>query len=365
MEYLQGKTLLDLISRNPFDEDTARRYFRQLVSAVSFIHAKHHIIHRDLKDENILVTPDESTVKIIDWGMATKFSDSSFLHSDCGSPHYAAPEIFKRQPYRGPEVDVWCLGVILYTMVSGCFPFHGKKSIDVAYLVTKAKYEPLGCSPELEELLQRIFVVSPEHRISLPEISQHPWLKSVQLSSPHWKNLQLNRRLLLTDSDPSVVASLKVFQPHSSSSPSPPVKRKNAVLAKSTFRHNIFDPKQPCIPRLLSLAASGPATSDNPSLQHPPAHHPLLLSASSNSPYVKPNRPCFSATASPPLEGGTMPAFQACLIPVARERSSSLEETSPTPRRRSHTHHHRRLRRKHKRGKKPPPPETAGTAISD
>ncbi|OON13843.1 hypothetical protein X801_10374, partial [Opisthorchis viverrini] len=105
-------------------EKEARVKFRQLVSAVEYCHSK-KIVHRDLKAENLLLDKDYN-IKLADFGFSNFYDGENKLDTYCGSPPYAAPELFQGQKYFGPEVDVWSLGVILYTLVSGSLPFDAQ-----------------------------------------------------------------------------------------------------------------------------------------------------------------------------------------------------------------------------------------------
>ncbi|VDK34725.1 unnamed protein product [Taenia asiatica] len=129
-----GEVFDYLVTHGKMKEKDARIKFRQIVSAVQYCHAK-GIVHRDLKfsplmrsvlqAENLLL--DESmNLKIADFGFSNNYSAGRKLDTFCGSPPYAAPELFLGRKYDGPEVDVWSLGVILYTLVSGSLPFDGK-----------------------------------------------------------------------------------------------------------------------------------------------------------------------------------------------------------------------------------------------
>lgn len=149
--------------------------FRQIVSAVQYCHQK-CIVHRDLKAENLLLDADMN-IKIADFGFSNEFTIGNKLDTFCGSPPYAAPELFQGKKYDGPEVDVWSLGVILYTLVSGSLPFDGQNLKELRERVLRGKYRiPFYMSTDCENLLKKLLVLNPVKRGSLEQIMKDRWM---------------------------------------------------------------------------------------------------------------------------------------------------------------------------------------------
>ncbi|XP_011494248.1 PREDICTED: serine/threonine-protein kinase MARK2-like isoform X11 [Ceratosolen solmsi marchali] len=176
MEYASGGEVFDyLVLHGRMKEKEARAKFRQIVSAVQYCHQK-KIIHRDLKAENLLLD-SEMNIKIADFGFSNEFTPGDKLDTFCGSPPYAAPELFQGKKYDGPEVDVWSLGVILYTLVSGSLPFDGSTLRELRERVLRGKYRiPFYMSTDCENLLKKFLVLNPTKRASLENIMKDKWM---------------------------------------------------------------------------------------------------------------------------------------------------------------------------------------------
>ncbi|XP_036961748.1 serine/threonine-protein kinase MARK1 isoform X4 [Acanthopagrus latus] len=176
MEYASGGEVFDyLVAHGRMKEKEARAKFRQIVSAVEYCHQK-RIVHRDLKAENLLLDADMN-IKIADFGFSNEFTLGSKLDTFCGSPPYAAPELFQGKKYDGPEVDVWSLGVILYTLVSGSLPFDGQNLKELRERVLRGKYRiPFYMSTDCENLLKKLLVLNPGKRGSLQQIMKDRWM---------------------------------------------------------------------------------------------------------------------------------------------------------------------------------------------
>ncbi|XP_063043399.1 serine/threonine-protein kinase MARK2 isoform X3 [Engraulis encrasicolus] len=176
MEYASGGEVFDyLVAHGRMKEKEARAKFRQIVSAVQYCHQK-CIVHRDLKAENLLLDADMN-IKIADFGFSNEFTVGNKLDTFCGSPPYAAPELFQGKKYDGPEVDVWSLGVILYTLVSGSLPFDGQNLKELRERVLRGKYRiPFYMSTDCENLLKKFLILNPSKRGSLEQIMKDRWM---------------------------------------------------------------------------------------------------------------------------------------------------------------------------------------------
>nr|XP_023650885.1 serine/threonine-protein kinase MARK2 isoform X2 [Paramormyrops kingsleyae] len=178
MEYASGGEVFDyLVAHGRMKEKEARAKFRQIVSAVQYCHQK-YIVHRDLKVKNLLLDADMN-IKIADFGFSNEFTLGNKLDTFCGSPPYAAPELFQGKKYDGPEVDVWSLGVILYTLVSGSLPFDGQNLKELRERVLRGKYRiPFYMSTDCENLLKKFLILNPSKRGSLEQIMKDRWMNA-------------------------------------------------------------------------------------------------------------------------------------------------------------------------------------------
>ncbi|KAB0383987.1 hypothetical protein FD755_005904, partial [Muntiacus reevesi] len=126
--------------------------------------------------ENLLLDA-EANIKIADFGFSNEFTLGSKLDTFCGSPPYAAPELFQGKKYDGPEVDIWSLGVILYTLVSGSLPFDGHNLKELRERVLRGKYRvPFYMSTDCESILRRFLVLNPAKRCTLEQIMKDKWI---------------------------------------------------------------------------------------------------------------------------------------------------------------------------------------------
>jgi serine/threonine protein kinase len=184
-EYVSGLDLVDYIGQcTRLKENEARHIFRQLLSAVEYAH-RNHVVHRDLKLENIRYDPQTGIAKVLDFGFANFYTDSTLLSTNCGSPCYASPEIYANQPYKGPEVDVWSLGVCLYGMTIGSLPFDGPNFKSLSKAVRSGKLSfPVFVSDSLKNLVTKMLHPKVSNRATISYISQHPWVMEGYETAP-------------------------------------------------------------------------------------------------------------------------------------------------------------------------------------
>ncbi|XP_076805886.1 PAS domain-containing serine/threonine-protein kinase-like [Clavelina lepadiformis] len=162
--------LFEFIDREPrLDEALASYIFRQIVSAVYFLHME-GVVHRDIKDENVII--DESfCCKLIDFGSAAFFKPDKTFATFCGTIEYCSPEVLLGQRYEGPELEVWALGITLYTLVYGENPFH-----DIEETIEAILRPPSILSEELMSLMQAMLQPVPEHRCTMKDLADDFWI---------------------------------------------------------------------------------------------------------------------------------------------------------------------------------------------
>ncbi|XP_026466563.1 uncharacterized protein LOC113370108 isoform X3 [Ctenocephalides felis] len=178
----KGEVFDYLVSNGRMKEAESCRIFRQIVSAVKYCHSK-NIVHRDLKAENVLLDANMN-IKLADFGFSNTFTEGNLLSTWCGSPPYAAPELFQGLEYDGPKADIWSLGIVLYVLVCGALPFDGKTLQELRTAVISGKVRiPYFMSQECEHLIRHMLVVDPDKRMSLEHVLQHKWMM---------QNMQIN-----------------------------------------------------------------------------------------------------------------------------------------------------------------------------
>ncbi|GAP88491.1 putative serine threonine protein kinase [Rosellinia necatrix] len=166
---LPGMDLFDYIElRANMDEDECRSIFVQVAKAIHHLHTKAKVVHRDIKDENV-VLDGEGNIKLIDFGSAAYIKSGPF-DVFVGTIDYAAPEVLAGNPYGGKEQDVWALGILLYTIIYKENPFY---SIDE--IMDRDLRVPYTISDESIDLIRRMLNRDVSQRYDIDQVLQHPW----------------------------------------------------------------------------------------------------------------------------------------------------------------------------------------------
>ena len=175
--------LFQCVQRKPLSEEAGRELARQMLSALAFLHGN-GIAHRDVKPENILLV--DGRYVLSDFGFAAMVGNGHCTEW-LGSPHYSAPEIYRRRPY-GEKVDIWSLGITLFVAMTGRMPYFSSVYRCIAREVIcglpqlKKSNAMKHLSAEAQDLLRRMLMVNPALRISAEEALRHDWLRSATAS---------------------------------------------------------------------------------------------------------------------------------------------------------------------------------------
>ncbi|XP_031330054.1 serine/threonine-protein kinase BRSK2 isoform X2 [Photinus pyralis] len=213
LEHVSGGELFDyLVKKGRLTPKEARRFFRQIMSALDFCHS-HSICHRDLKPENLLLD-EKNNIKIADFGMASLQPIGSMLETSCGSPHYACPEVIRGEKYDGRRADVWSCGVILYALLVGALPFDDDNLRQLLEKVKRGVFHiPHFVPPDCQSLLRGMIEVNPDKRLTLTEINKHQWVTAggkgeLELELPMMEVVQTHVLPSIDSVDPDVLQAI-------------------------------------------------------------------------------------------------------------------------------------------------------------
>ena len=196
MEYCEGGELFNYILKNHrLSNDESAFFYYQLINGLEYIHTL-GIVHRDLKPENLLLT-NEHLLKIIDFGLSNYFEkdQKNLLSTPCGSPCYASPEMVGGKKYNGFKIDIWSTGIILFAMLCGYLPFEDNDNEILFEKILECKIIlPNFISENAKDLIEKILVIEPDKRISIPEIKKHPfYLKGKEIFEQEFSIFQITK----------------------------------------------------------------------------------------------------------------------------------------------------------------------------
>ncbi|OHS99211.1 CAMK family protein kinase [Tritrichomonas foetus] len=193
MDYCENGELFSyIIDQSEVTEIEAKKIFRQIIEAVKYIHDR-SIAHRDIKPENILLDR-ELNAKLCDFGLCHVTSPTRELLTPCGSPFYAPPEIVKNLKYDGKKADIWSLGIVLFTMVTGALPWTEIDPPERLYdQIQRAEIKvPFNFSLDLRKLILSMTDKDPTKRPNCDQILYGPWLFNKEHHTVNFCQSQIN-----------------------------------------------------------------------------------------------------------------------------------------------------------------------------
>eukprot|EP01084_Bolivina_argentea_P314848 545370_1 len=232
LELVSGGELFDKIKlEGKLNDDVARHYYRQLISALEFMHER-KICHRDLKLENLLVDQN-GVLKVTDFGLSGLHTGGDeVFKTTLGSPNYVAPEVLIGKGYDGFKADIWSSGVILYVLLAGFLPFDEDNANELFKKICTGDFRyPQTFSNEVIDLLNNILVVDPEKRYNLKDIKTHEWFQSNKEEDEYYQpsmNMNMNN-----DEDGLIISATVIDTPRSSVSQRKNTNNKNNTVFDS------------------------------------------------------------------------------------------------------------------------------------
>ena len=201
-EHVEGKEFMEyLTKKGKLMENEACKFYHQIISGLDYIH---HcgIAHRDFKPENILLTNDNTILKIIDFGLSNTYKNNQLLKTACGSPCYASPEMIQEQSYNGALSDIWSSGIILYLMLCGNLPFYHEQNEVMYKKILSGKFDlPKHLSDNAKDILKKILEVNPKKRLNFEEIKAHPWFNIIDKNYLIHKGINVNEDIIPIDDE--------------------------------------------------------------------------------------------------------------------------------------------------------------------
>ena len=178
-EYAGGGDLLQLLkARGSLPEAEAKLIIRQVVEGLHACHL-HHVVHRDLKLDNVLLNTELTEAKLGDFGVSRLARPGEKIYDQCGTPAYLAPEIIVGTGHEPAYADLWSLGILIYALLCGTVPFKARTLPELHKLILKGRFHlPSTLSSQAKDVIRVLLNPVPQLRISLAELKEHPWFST-------------------------------------------------------------------------------------------------------------------------------------------------------------------------------------------
>ena len=192
-EYCPSDLSSQIIINQKLPEGQALKYFEQIINALNYLH-ENGIAHRNLKLDNILLTKNNTQIKIIDFGLSTFYSKNSLLSSPVGAVVYCPPEMHLSQNYSGELSDIWNAGLVLYSMVCGYLPFHDdNEDINIKHIISGFYQIPSFVSENCAEVIKKCLEVDPSKRVCFNELIKLKWIKKDKFNYTKGAEMSYNK----------------------------------------------------------------------------------------------------------------------------------------------------------------------------
>ena len=207
-EYLEKGEIFEYIyyPHQGFSEEIAKTIFSQILNAIEHCHLN-NIIHCDIKPENLLLN-ENFEIKLIDFGYSKFYNKNELIREWKGTKIYASPELYKNKlnGFDGEKIDIFSLGVLLYVLVVGKFPFECAYYFDKSYrhLINRDydkfwEKRKINISSEFQDLINKMLCYEPDKRLSILEIRNHQWMKDIGKISDYIYQKEFEFRNIIVD----------------------------------------------------------------------------------------------------------------------------------------------------------------------
>lgn len=182
LDYIDGCSLTDIVTVTVMRETQIAFVTKEVLKGIEYLH-RNHVIHRDIKSDNVMVSLD-GEVKLIDFGFSAETRQNSMRQTMVGTPYWMAPEVVKKGPYH-KKIDMWSLGIMVLEMINGEPPYLRETPVRALYLIAlngRPQFDLSDKSKTLQDFIDRCLVVDVAARATAEELLEHPFLKAESTS---------------------------------------------------------------------------------------------------------------------------------------------------------------------------------------